>query len=1016
MKTLKLSEGLTYCGVLDPSLSVFDIIMKTEYGTTYNAYVLEGSEKTALIETAKHKFLEDYMGSLTSLVDVSKIDYIIVSHTEPDHAGSIEHLLELNPKIQIVGTSTALGFLKHIVNRDFDGIPVKDGDKLDLGGKTLTFMPLPNLHWPDTMFTYLKEDKALITCDSFGAHYSHPGILRSTLTDEAGYKNALKYYFDGIIGPFKRPYMTAALERIKGLDIQMILTGHGPVLDSHVQETIDLYTKWCEPDSPFTTKAVVIPYVSAYGYTRQLAEAIEKGLKDAGDIEVRLHDLVVEGAATAVQEILWADGFLLGTPTMVGEALKPIWDVASELLPPMVKGKFASAFGSYGWSGEGVPHIVERLKQLRLNVVDGLRVRFKPDEAELKGARDFGKRFGKLVLGEKPAEKPAEASAAGKKVRCTVCGAVFDASLDICPVCGAGRDKFEPVTEEAEKSAAGKKVRCTVCGAVFDASLDICPVCGAGRDKFEPVVEEAEKPAAGKKVRCTVCGAVFDASLDICPVCGAGRDKFEPVADEPAAKPTPAPKAAQARCKVCGARVDGNTEKCAVCGAARSNFEIPAPAIPKPGAAKKVRCLVCGEVFDASIDICPVCGAGRDSFVPYEEAATTFSRDTSERFLIIGGGAAGYNAAKAIRERNATCSVVILAAEDELPYNRPMLTKSILKDFRSEDIAISPKDWYERNNITLLTGVSAASVDPESKLVKTSTDATFVYDKLIYAAGARCFLPPIQGIGFENVVAIRSAKDAAKIIALLPKVKRAVVIGGGVLGIEAAWELRTAGAEVTVVEALPRIMSRQLDEGASRMLSMRMEEKGMSLRVGANVCAIEGGTSAERVLLKSGEALPADLVVVSTGVVPNAELMAAAGAKVNRAVSVDRHMKTSLQDIYAAGDCAECEGVNFALWAQAVEEGYVAGANAAGDNLEYKGITGALTLNALDTALYAVGEHGTSAAFRAVESRDDEKGFYEKLYFSGERLAGFILIGDLGRLAELNRAFEGRAGLKDARA
>ena len=259
MKTLKLSEGLTYCGVLDPSLSVFDIVMKTEYGTTYNAYVLEGAEKTALIETAKYNFLEDYMRSLSSLVDVSKIDYIVVSHTEPDHAGSIEHLLELNPNIQIVGTSTALGFLRHIVNRDFRGIPVKDGDKLDLGGKTLTFMPLPNLHWPDTMFTYLTEDKALITCDSFGAHFSHPGILRSTLTDEAGYKNALKYYFDGIIGPFKRPYMTAALSRIEGLDIQMILTGHGPVLDSHVRETIDLYTKWCEPDSPFTTKAVVHP-------------------------------------------------------------------------------------------------------------------------------------------------------------------------------------------------------------------------------------------------------------------------------------------------------------------------------------------------------------------------------------------------------------------------------------------------------------------------------------------------------------------------------------------------------------------------------------------------------------------------------------------------------------------------------------------------------------------------------------------------------------------------------------
>ena len=134
------------------------------------------------------------------------------------------------------------------------------------------------------------------------------------------------------------------------------------------------------------------------------------------------------------------------------------------------------------------------------------------------------------------------------------------------------------------------------------------------------------------------------------------------------------------------------------------------------------------------------------------------------------------------------------------------------------------------------------------------------------------------------------------------------------------------------------------------------------------------------------------------------------------AIMVDRHMRTSLPDVYAAGDCAECEGVNFALWAQAVDEGRVAGANAVGDDIEYPGVAGALTLNALDTVLYAVGEHGASAAYRAVETRNDEKGSYEKLYFSGDRLAGFILVGDLSRLTELNMAFEGRAELQNPRA
>ncbi len=887
VKTLKLAEGLTWCGVLDPSLRVFDIVMETRYGTTYNAYVAKGLEKTALIDTVKHNFLDEYMAALAGLADVKKADYLVVSHTEPDHAGSIEHLLDLNPEIRIVATATGIGFLKHIVNRDFASIPVKDGDRLDLGGKTLQFMPLPNLHWPDTMFTYIEEDAALATCDVFGAHFSHPGVLRSTVADEAGYRAALRYYFDGIISPFKQPYMTAALARIKGLDIRMILTGHGPVLDSHVSETIALYTQWCREGSPFQRKTVVVAYVSAYGYTRSLAQAVAEGVRAAG-VDARPHDLGADDPRQVLEEIRWADGFLLGTPTMVGEAVQPIWDLTSHMLPPLVKGKYASAFGSYGWSGEGVPHILERLKQLRLKVSDGLRVRFKPDSRQLAEARAFGEGFANLVLGRAPAEAP--------------------------------------VPEKPAAPTEGAKARCTACGAVVDAALDNCPLCGAARGGFEPL-----KASAG------------------------------------------------------GVRPGG-----------------------------RVRCLVCGEVFDAALDVCPVCGAGRESFVPVADAAPAPTRDTAERFVIIGGGPAGLNAARAIRERNRTASVVILSAEEELPYNRPMLTKTLMENFDCGRIAICPRSWYEENDITLMSGVAATAVDAGKKRVTASTGEILSYDKLIYAAGARCFRPPIPGMDFDNVVSLRSARDARKIEGLLSGVKDAVVIGGGVLGIEAAWELKKAGANVTVIETMPRIMPRQLDEGAARTLAMLMEKKGLALRTGASVCAIEGeGGRARRVALKSGETFPADLVIASTGVVPNSELLAAAGAKTGRGVAVDRHMATSLADVYAAGDCAECGGVNFALWAQAVEEGRAAGANAAGDAVEYPGIAGALTLNALDTSLYAVGEHGASGDYRAEEVRDDEKGFYEKRYYRGERLAGFILIGDMARLTELNKAFEGRAGLQD---
>ncbi|WP_143327527.1 FprA family A-type flavoprotein, partial [Clostridium sp. LS] len=163
MEILELKKNLYWTGVLDKNLRVFDIIMETEFGTSYNSYLLKTNEKTVLFETAKAKFFDEYLNALSKIIDVKDIDYIVVNHTEPDHAGSIEKLIEMNPDVKIVGTQVAIGFLKNIVNRDFNGIIVKENETLELGDKTLRFMILPNLHWPDTMYTYIEEDKTLVT-------------------------------------------------------------------------------------------------------------------------------------------------------------------------------------------------------------------------------------------------------------------------------------------------------------------------------------------------------------------------------------------------------------------------------------------------------------------------------------------------------------------------------------------------------------------------------------------------------------------------------------------------------------------------------------------------------------------------------------------------------------------------------------------------------------------------------------------------------------------------------------
>ena len=393
MKSLKLAEDLYWVGVIDKDLRVFDIIMETQYGTTYNAYVLKGSEKTVLFETAKVGFKDEFFIKLAEVVEVKDIDYLVVDHTEPDHSGSISRLLDENPAIIIVGTTAGINFLKKIVNREFKSMIVKDGDKISLGNKTLEFMPLPNLHWPDSMFTYVHEDKLLVTCDVFGAHYSDPVMLRSKVENEKTYLESVKYYFDHIMKPFSNPFMANALKRIAGLDIKMILTGHGPVVDTQVEQVIENYRSWIKVEPKGSNKLVVMPYVSAYGYTKELAETIAKAMVDDGGIDVELYDMVDQSPALVLQRMAVADGILFGSPTMVGEALKPIWDLTTSISSVNYKDRLMSAFGSYGWSGEAVPNLIERLKQIKAEVLDGYRIRFKPNDDELKGAYEFGSNF-----------------------------------------------------------------------------------------------------------------------------------------------------------------------------------------------------------------------------------------------------------------------------------------------------------------------------------------------------------------------------------------------------------------------------------------------------------------------------------------------------------------------------------------------------------------------------------------------------------------------------------------------
>ncbi len=382
MNSLKLKDNLYWIGSLDPNLRVFDIIMYTKFGTTYNSYCIKGSNKTVLIETVKAKFFDEYVKKLTEITSIEDIGYIVVNHTEPDHAGSIERLLELNPNITIIGSRTAIDFLKNICNKEFKSIEVKNNDGLTLGDKTLKFIEARFLHWPDTMYTYLVEDKVLFSCDSFGSHYSLDTVLQSTIKNQDDYMEAFSYYYNMILGPFKANFLTA-IQKIEHLDIDMVCPGHGPVLDEDPWKIINLSKQYSTVVNPNTNKTVVIPYVS---------------IEDMG-LSVKMFDLVTSDKQIVMDEIYFADGILFGSPTILGDALKPIWDVLTDMYSPIHKGKLTSAFGSYGWSGEAVPNIMERLKQIKLKTFrEGFKIRFKPSNEQLEDAYAFGKDFANAIL------------------------------------------------------------------------------------------------------------------------------------------------------------------------------------------------------------------------------------------------------------------------------------------------------------------------------------------------------------------------------------------------------------------------------------------------------------------------------------------------------------------------------------------------------------------------------------------------------------------------------------------
>ena len=388
MQTLEIKKGIHWVGVLSATLRAFDVVFKTRYGSTYNSYLIQ-SDKPTIIDGVHAKFASEYLDKLRSLINLKDIHYIVVNHTEMDHSGALGCLLKEATNAQVLSTRTAALFLKNILHMDFKGKVVEDGECISLGNKQLKFIHAPYWHWPDTMFTYLEEDHVLFPCDGFATHFCDERMFDDRVDD---FSEDFRHYFEHIMGPYRKK-MLEAIEKIKNLDIQLIAPSHGPILRTDPWKYINAYKDWSTPRKDPNKRQVLVFYVSMYGNTKKMAEAVARGASIM-NTEVKLFDAANVSPEFMRCEIESADGILFGSPTMNGDAVRPVWDIIDIMFSVNVKGKKCATFGTYGWSGEATRLMEERLKGLKLNVVQpSLKVVFTPTEEDLKKCSIFGYDF-----------------------------------------------------------------------------------------------------------------------------------------------------------------------------------------------------------------------------------------------------------------------------------------------------------------------------------------------------------------------------------------------------------------------------------------------------------------------------------------------------------------------------------------------------------------------------------------------------------------------------------------------
>lgn len=465
------------------------------------------------------------------------------------------------------------------------------------------------------------------------------------------------------------------------------------------------------------------------------------------------------------------------------------------------------------------------------------------------------------------------------------------------------------------------------------------------------------------------------------------------------------------RCTVCGYvhRGPAPPEFCPVCGAAQTDFEPYVEAQPAAHAAvTRWQCLNCSYIHEgpAPPEECPICGAPRDRFAPLEDAQVQAVADAFRGHLVvIGAGIAGVAAVEAFRRTNPHGTVTLLSRETDAPYYRLNLTRYLAGELTAADLPMHDAAWYSGQNIDLRLGVDANEITVSERSVQLTDGSTLRFDKLLLAAGAHPFIPPLPGAEYAGVFSLRTLQDAEQIKAMVQPGMRCVCIGGGLLGLETAGALAAQRLHVTLLEGHDWLMPRQLCRRAGQVLEQHVGRVGVTIQRHARTQEIVGTERVTGVVLEDGTKLPADVIIVATGVRPNSHLARRIPLDVDKGVVVNNRLITSHPDVLAAGDVAQHHGTLYGSWSASQYQGNIAGLNLAGIQTEFGGLPRSNTLKVLGVDMLSIGQfEPEDASYTVLE--DENHGVYRRFVLHDGRLTGAILLGDTSSAARIKQAIE----------